>query len=40
MTLTVSHFCIFANSANKGQTTVTMNQILTQKSFLLQDIKD
>jgi hypothetical protein len=37
MTLTVS---IFRISANKRQTTVTMNQILTQKWFLLQDIKN
>jgi hypothetical protein len=27
-------------SANKRQTTVTMNQILMQKWFLLQNIKD
>jgi hypothetical protein len=33
-------FRIFVNSANKRQTTVTMNQILTQKWFLLQNIKD
>jgi hypothetical protein len=33
MTLTVSDFRIFANSANKHRTTVTMNQILRQKWF-------
>jgi hypothetical protein len=33
-------FRIFANSANKRQTTVTIDQILTQKWFLLQKIKD
>jgi hypothetical protein len=38
--VTVSIFRIFANSANKRQTTVTMNQILTQKWFLLQNIKN
>jgi hypothetical protein len=31
MTLTVSDFRIFANSANKHRTTVTINQILRQK---------
>jgi hypothetical protein len=31
-------FRIFANSANKRQTTVSINE--TQKSFLLQNIKD
>jgi hypothetical protein len=33
-------FRIFTNSAYKRQTTVTMNQILTQKWFLLQNTKD
>jgi hypothetical protein len=33
-------FRIFADAANKRQTTVTMNQILIQKWFLLQNIKD
>jgi hypothetical protein len=33
-------FRICAKSANKRQTTVTMNQILTQKWFLLQNIED
>jgi hypothetical protein len=33
-------FRIFANSANKRQTIVTTNQILTQKWFLLPNIKD
>jgi hypothetical protein len=37
MTLTVSDF---STQSNKRQTTVTMNQTLTQKLFLLQDIKD
>jgi hypothetical protein len=40
MTLIVSDFRIFANSANKRPTTVTRNQILTQKWFLLQNMKD
>jgi hypothetical protein len=40
MTLTVLDFCIFANPPNKRQTTVTVNQILTQKWFLLQNIKE
>jgi hypothetical protein len=40
MTLTLSDFFIFANSANKRQTSVTINHILTQKWFLLQNIKD
>jgi hypothetical protein len=31
---------VLANSANKCQPTVTMNQILTQNWFLLQNIKD
>jgi hypothetical protein len=39
MTLTVSDFCIFANLANKCVATVTINQILTQKWFLLQNVK-
>jgi hypothetical protein len=39
MTLTVANFSyIFANSANKRQTTVTVNHILTQKWFALQNI--
>jgi hypothetical protein len=33
MTLTVLDFCIFANPANKRQTTVTVNQILTKNGF-------
>jgi hypothetical protein len=40
MTLTVSDFSYLANSANKRQTTITMNPILTQKCLLLQNIKD
>jgi hypothetical protein len=32
-------FRIFANSANKRQTTVTIDQILTQQWFLLQNTK-
>jgi hypothetical protein len=39
MSLTVSSFSYLC-SANKRQTTVTMNQMLTQKWFLRQDIKD
>jgi hypothetical protein len=39
MTESVDSFRIFVKSANKRQT-VTMNQILTQKLFLLQNIKD
>jgi hypothetical protein len=34
MSLTLSDFSIFANSANKRQTSVTINHILTQKWFL------
>jgi hypothetical protein len=33
-------FRIFAKSANKRQTTVTINRILTQKWFLFQNIED
>jgi hypothetical protein len=40
MTLIVSVFLIFANSANKRQISVTINQILTQKWSLLQNIQD
>jgi hypothetical protein len=38
--MTFTHiFRIFANSANKRQTTVTVDQILTQQWFLLQNTK-
>jgi hypothetical protein len=37
---THSFFRIFADSAHKLQTTVTLNQILTQKWFLLQNLKN
>jgi hypothetical protein len=40
MTLAVSDFRICANSANKRQLTVAVNQILKQKWFLFQNIKD
>jgi hypothetical protein len=40
MTLTVTDFLYLCYSANQRQTTVTMNQILTQKWFLSQNIKD
>jgi hypothetical protein len=37
MTLQCQIFRIFANSANKRQTTVIINQLLTQKWLLLQN---
>jgi hypothetical protein len=40
MTLTVSDFSYLFFSANTRQTPVTINRILKQKWFLLQNIKD
>jgi hypothetical protein len=36
----VRFFVSLLTQANKGQTTVTVNQILTQKWFLFQNMKD